>query len=123
MPDVFVPVDTTGRSYYYTELIYMGMFREFAFQYADKNRQKFEQFDSYLAFSDYYDNSSEIINEFVQFAEEKGIKKREKEFNYSLSNINLRLKAQIISHIWKNDGFYPVINQKDVTVTKALESF
>lgn len=38
MPDVFVPLDTMGRSKYLNEIYYNGIITDFCFEYADKHR-------------------------------------------------------------------------------------
>ena len=44
MPDVFVPVDTTGSSEYYNKIRSLGLMYRFAFYYTDLNRDALEAF-------------------------------------------------------------------------------
>ena len=121
MPDVFVPYDTTGQTYLYRELIYGGVFRQFCFNYADQHREELNKAKTAAELINSFVVTAEIISEFFALAETKGIKKIDTEFNLSENLIKTRLKAEIVNHIWSNEGLYPVLNQNDKTVAKALE--
>lgn len=122
MPDQFIPVDTSGGSYYYTELLYGGIFYQFAFQYADRNREMLNEFKGYQEFVDYFDaHQKEVLQEFTQFGEKKGVEKDPNGFLRSKERITQRLQAQIARNIWDNDGFYPILFDTDPTVKQATE--
>ena len=40
MPDLFIPIDTSGSSLYLSALAYSAAYRDFCFDYVDKNRRK-----------------------------------------------------------------------------------
>lgn len=116
MPDIFVPIDTVGRSYYYTELVYMGIFRQFSFDYADQHRDELQK----LTYSSFNVNNA-LLKELTDFAEERGIKKIDAEFKQSKELIRNLLRANIALHIWKNEGFYSIINERDNVIARSLE--
>jgi carboxyl-terminal processing protease len=116
-PDVFIPIDTVGSSYYFTELVYMGIFRQFSFEYADKRREELLALSNVSNFV----VTPELLDEFVGYGTLKGIRFLEKEYQRSKYLISNRLKATIVMHIWKNEGFYPVIHENDNAVKSALE--
>jgi carboxyl-terminal processing protease len=121
MPDVFIPFDTAGHTYLYSELIYGGVFRQFCFNYADQHRDKISAYKSAPEAIDKFEITPTILTEFFVLAKSKGIEKNESEFASSKDLIKMRLKAEILNTIWNNDGLYPVLHQRDKTISKVLD--
>jgi len=122
MPDIFVPLDTTGYSRYFAEVVRKGVLYNFAFEYADKHRNQLVKFKDAKSINDYLE-SIDIFNQFVEFAEENGVSKSAKGFNKSKHLVNTRLKANIARNIIDNDGFYPIIQDIDTILKVAIEYF
>ncbi len=121
MPDVFVPYDTTGRSFFFSELIYKGVFRQFGFDYADKNRSELSKYVTSKELINNFTISSDILDEFLALGETKGVPRNEFGYRNSIDLIKMRLKAEIINHIWNNEGLYPILHTQDKTIAKAIE--
>ncbi|MFN6039800.1 MAG: peptidase S41, partial [Bacteroidota bacterium] len=121
MPDYFVPVDTSGRSSFLNKIIYAGLTNTFAFQYADKNREKILKLGSAKSFVDGFNIDEQMFTEFLRFVEQKGIKNDP--IGLKKSNLILRnqLKALIGRSIFNNEAYFPVIHTQDKTVLKAVE--
>ena len=120
-PDVFVPVDSIGNTFYFSELIYRGAFYRFAFNYSDKNRNTLAGLGEIDAYEEYFNNNSQIIlSAFLSFSDSSGIVKNDVEYTRSKAKIVSRLKAQIARNIWDDEGFYPLYNQTDYTINTAL---
>ena len=120
MPDYFVPQDTTGHTPYYTQAQNKGYTYSFAFQYADKNRETLKTFKDYNELCAHLD--SENINlQFFKYAEGKGLTSETAGQAECADVINNTLKAYISRNIIGEKAFYPIINSKDETITKALE--
>jgi carboxyl-terminal processing protease len=113
MPDIFVPLDTTGYSKYYAETVSKGVLYNFAFKYVDEKRN---------FFTDYKDAVS-INDQFADFAEQNGVSKTTNGFNHSRHLVNTRLKANIARNIIDNNGFYPIIKDVDATLKIAISYF
>lgn len=120
-PDVFVGLDSAGRSRYLSEVSYNGLINDFAFDYADKERTKLKAYKTVEKFNSTFNISDAELNDFINFAEKKGVAKKEKQINTSKEVIKLQLKALIARNIWGNDGFYPVIQAHDNVLKKAIE--
>lgn len=118
-PDIFVPVDTLGGSAYLSELSYNGIFRNFSFDYADKNRKKLERFQSVNEFIADFTITNSMLNDLYAIAEKSGIKKREKEIEKSQNRITVFLKANIARFIWHNEGYYMVLSDTDPVLQKV----
>ncbi len=124
MPDIFVPIDTSKSSTYYTNLIRKGILNQFTLSYLDKNRK--DLYAKYPTFEDYKKNffvSDEMLNNLVAAAEKEKIKKDEKGLATSSSVIKLQVKALLARDLWKNDNYFEVINEINNSYQKALEVF
>ena len=119
MPDIFVPYDSTGTSWYYTELRYSAVFNTFAFDYVQNKRSKWR---SAADFNKNFTVTDDIIQRFAQFAyDEYDIKKNEKDLAKSKVLIARVLKAEMARQLWVEQGFYQVFNTYDPDVLKAIK--
>ena len=121
MPDVFVSLDTSGNSNYYSAISSKGLISEFAYNYLDENRKTFKKYKTFEEYNSSFFINKVILSEFVSYANDKGVKPNEKEINISSELIVTQLKALIARQVWKNEGFYAVIHKMDPTLKKALE--
>jgi carboxyl-terminal processing protease len=120
-PDVFVPLDTAGHSHYLSEIIYNGLVNDFAFSYADKEREKLKAFKTPQNFNTSFFITSDVFNDFVTYTQKNKIVANPKQIKASEEIIKLQLKALIARNIWNNDGYYPVIQSRDNVLKKAIE--
>jgi carboxyl-terminal processing protease len=121
MPDVFVGIDTTGRSRWLSEVIYNGLVNDFAFEYADREREKLKAYKTPQNYIKGFSINDEILNEFIAYAEKNKVKRNESGIKASGAILRNQLKALIARNIWNNPGFYPVIQEQDNVIKKALE--
>lgn len=121
LPDLMVGIDTTGGSWYLSELHYRGMLNQFAFEYTDQHRIDLENFNSAQDFVDRFTITPAILEELYVYAEKRGIPRHEAEIARSLEQIKIRTKALIGRNLWQNDGYYPVILRQDKVFLRALE--
>lgn len=120
MPDFFVPVDTTGNSQYFNQILRKGLIYSFAYSYADSHRGELSKLSKAEAIENYLDKQN-ALTDFVKYAEEKGVKKDVKGLKVSEKIINTQLKAYIARNIMGEEGFYPIIKQIDNTLLRAIE--
>ena len=120
MPDYFVGQDTTAHTAYYTQVFNSMTLYNFCFSYADKNRATLKQYKTWQELTAYLETTS-YIEEFIQHAEKKGIKRNDKEIKQSEKLIKNQIQAYICRNILGDKGFYPVLNLDDKTVQKAVE--
>ncbi len=120
MPDVFVPMDTTGTSEYFNSIYRKGLIYTFAYTYADNHREKLSEFTDAAEFDRFLDQQN-ILGEFVEFADEKGIAKDVQGLKESENVIETQLKAYVARNIIGEEGFYPIISQVDKTLLEAVE--
>jgi len=121
MPDIYVPFDIEGDSKYLEKLISKGLIYQFAFDYADKNRDKLNHFKTYKDYKENFVITNSIVHNFINYANKNEVEKDEKGLYISKNVIKIRLKAYIGRDILDDKGFYPVINEIDKTFLKAVE--
>jgi carboxyl-terminal processing protease len=122
MPDIFVPMDSSLYAKYYEKVRARGLLGRFAFQYADQNRNRLDEFNDYHEMVEYLDLQN-LLKQFVAFAEENGLTESNEEIILSQDVLLTSAKALIARFILDNKGYYPIIHQIDPTVQKSLEIF
>ncbi|MEG1574337.1 MAG: peptidase S41, partial [Bacteroidales bacterium] len=120
MPDIFVARDTTGNSSYLASVVNNGLIYQFAFKYADENRNKLTKLKEAKDILKYL-RTQPVLNDFVKFAATKGVKPRPVYINLSRKVITNNLYAYIARNIIGDEAFYPIILMDDNTFIKAVE--
>lgn len=121
MPDIFVPLDSSGFSYYVSELRFSNAFTTFAFDYVQNKRNKWK---SSLDFTRSFNVNNSILNQFAAFGEsEYKIQKRPASLEYSKDVISKFIKSSIAQQLFIEEGYYRVINETDNEVLEALKAF
>jgi carboxyl-terminal processing protease len=121
MPDVFVPLDTSYLSSFFTDVVSKGILTQYAYHYVDQNRKLISTFDSFEEFNSKFFVSDNLFADFIHYAKMQKAVNDEKGIGRSAEKIKLNLKALIARQFWKNDGYFPVINSGDITVKKAID--
>lgn len=121
MPDVFVPRDTIYDSGYLADLVAHNAFREYSFRFGDSHAGFEKQYPDAKSFVSKFRITDEIMQDFIAFATEKGAEYVEEDFNLSGNHIKIYLKSFIGRRYFNDDGFYPVFNETDNVLKKALE--
>lgn len=120
MPDVFIPFDSSGMSWYYSELRYAQAFNAYAFDFLQGKRSKWKTLDEY---DRQFVVTEGILNDFVQFSTKLlKIKADQGAIKRGKSLLKQTLKAEIARQIWLEDGYYRIINSSDKEVLRALRS-
>ena len=118
-PDVFVPLDTS------INWNYLAEFRRFIPDYVlikyASNEGVYMNYKSVSDFQKSFIIDATIYNDFLNYAYAKGVVKNDKALNNITPQLKNLLKSYIAKQKWNNDGFYPVLNEADITVLKALQ--
>ena len=120
MPDVFVPQDTTGVSSYLIEVGNKGLIRQFGFQYSDRNRSRLQELENEEEMLKYLQRQN-LIEQFIRFADSKGVKRRNLLINKSRQLLGRNLYGNVIYNILGIEAYIRYANQSDDTVLKALD--
>jgi carboxyl-terminal processing protease len=120
-PDIFIPADTLGSSWYFADLRYSSSFQQFAFDFVQNKRSFWKSLNH---FESTFNVDESLLNQFVSYAQ-KNFKIQSSKVGLTQSKrlIALSLKAEIARQIWTEDGFYRIINREDKEVKEALKLF
>ena len=121
MPDVFVPAATAESSRYLTELFFSGALNQFAFDLADRDREKFEAFGNAAGLRDRFQVDERLLNELSTYAATEGIKEQPGDRERSGHAIGTRLKAGIARNIWGAPGYYGLLLDDDSLFLRARD--
>jgi carboxyl-terminal processing protease len=119
MPDKFIPFDTTGISVYFMKVRSSLIYR-FSLKYTETNREILKKFTDSGELEKYLDKQA-LLDQFVQFAAQNGIKKDPEGIKESGRIIHTQLKAYIARNILDNKGFYPIWTEIDTTLKSAID--
>jgi carboxyl-terminal processing protease len=118
-PDYFVPLDSTGRTFYLTELQWSGAFSAFAFDFVKDKRN---QWSSAKQFAQEFEVNDALLKRFCVFSEKYfKVSFVGNEFNQSKIIIANYLKSEIGRQIWTEEGFYRVFNPFDNEFNEAIK--
>ncbi|PTN08956.1 S41 family peptidase [Mangrovibacterium marinum] len=120
MPDYFVPLDTTGYSDYYSKITQKALVYHFAFDYTDSHRAELEQLKTPQEIVNHLKGEN-VMDQFISYAATKGVKRSESGLSVSGKIIETQLMAYIARNAIGDEGFYPIIQQIDKTLRKAIE--
>ena len=118
MPDVFVPVDTSGISPYFLSV--RPLIYRFALKYTEDNRESLKKYSDAYSIEKYLDGQR-IFEKFTEFASANGISKDRNGLLISGKRISIELKAYIARNILDNKGFYPIWEKNDSTLKFAID--
>lgn len=122
MPDVFVPLDTTMVTPYFSEVSAKNILYRYTMEYTDKHRKRLSDISSVEELNRILDADTELVDGLVRYAAAQGVKP-----NYAEIEASRKLMlAQIRAYIGRNvtfdySGFYSNIYTVDPTMLKALE--
>lgn len=120
IPDLFVPLDTVKFDAAVNKLYYSGALNTFAFEYTDLNRNAFlTQYKNANQFIDNYHISSKEINALKNYLSLKKV--TSVHFEGNERGFSLLLKALIGRNLFDKDAYYPIMNQSDNAILKAVE--
>ena len=120
MPDIFVSSDTTDHTSYSQEAFTRGLVSRFALQYSEKNRPILSQYKTNEEMVRYLDTQP-ILENFVDYATKKGLKRRNNLIAKSRKILTRSLYSHIIYQMQGMLEHVKYINQDDPTVLKAVE--
>ena len=120
MPDIFIPLDTFKYNPLINKLFNYGVLNSFAFEYSDYNRVLFlKKYKTAPEFISNFKLGEPEIDAFKKYLITKKITNifftgKEKGFNQIL-------KALIGRNLFDKDAYYPILNENDTAILKAVE--
>lgn len=111
MPDIFVPVDTTGYSDYYRDLTAKGILNRLAISYVDDNRKELKKlYPTEQSFLDGFKVTPQMIDDLVRLGETDSIKPVPEQLEVSRATIEAILKGIIGRDLFETQTYFKVVN-------------
>ena len=121
MPDVFIPLDTLGMSDYYYKVWNTNVLYRYTVDFTDRHRAEMDKIAT-LAELDALLSRSNLLANFVEYAERNGVAKDEAGLALSREVIEAQLRAYIGRNALHDDaGFYYNIYPIDKTMQSAVK--
>ena len=122
LPDVFVPLDTTENSAYFSKILRKGLDSRFALNLVDSLRDDlvsaYPDEDTFIA---QFELDAALLKEFQEFTTAEGVEFNPTDWETSQKAIALRLKAMIGRNLLEPSTFYRVISGLNESLQRAVE--
>jgi len=123
MPDLFVPLDTTEFSTFFSDLRRQNAFNDFILSWVDNNRNDLRK--NYPTLDDFKNKfvvSEKFMGDFLANAEKLKVKSDSVGLKLSYELIRLNIKAIIAQNLWNIEGAIEVYNERNNALKKAIEA-
>lgn len=121
MPDIFIPLDTVGITPYYNKVWNTNTLFRYTLDFADRHRAELDAVKSLDDLDALY-NRVNLVEEFVDYAEDAGIETNVEELAESYDIIHAQLRAYIGRNAMSDEsGFYYNIYPIDDAVKRAVK--
>ncbi|MHC1775060.1 MAG: S41 family peptidase [Lentimicrobium sp.] len=122
MPDVFIPLDTTFTSKYYTDILRKGLLNEFVINYMENSREDLKvQYPDLAAFRKNFDVDNYLMNRFTEFAASKEVPVDKDGLEKSGKEIKYVLKGLIARNLFDVSAYFEMISPIDHELMRAIE--
>lgn len=119
-PDIFVPLDSLGWTTYSKAVITKGLIPMFSFNYVEAHAEELKEYNHYWPLLQYL-NELDLLSDFVDYAETKGISRRPYLIDISRNMLDTYIKAFIGQYLLGDEAYYPIIFQLDATYKRAVQ--
>jgi carboxyl-terminal processing protease len=122
-PDQFVAIDTSYNSKFLMQVISKGLIGKFAYEYLDAHRKEITGIKQLNSFVQGYHFSNKVYDDFISFAIRNEVQMPSKEDKTrSEKFVKLQLKALVARQIWRDQGFFAVVQTEDKAIAAALDA-
>ena len=122
MPDIFIPMDTTSSSKYYSDLWRKGVFNDYTMDYLETNRKDLEkQFPDLITFRNSFVVDDKLMREFIDYAAGKGVAEDSTGVERSGKEIKYIVKGLLGRNLFDVSAYFELISPVDNELQKAIE--
>lgn len=118
-PDNIIVFDSSKYSKQYIKLMITNTLANFSYYYYVNHREEFKQYNNPNVFLEKYVPNNEQWTELVQFSQKKGVELDKLDSN-ARNRILITFKSFISRYLWRDGGYFIVINSIDPFLSKAL---
>lgn len=120
MPDIFIPMDTTGYTAYYNKVWNTNVLYRFTLDFTDRHRAEIDSIKSLEALDSLF-AKHDLVSEFTAYAERNGVATHRRQLAVSRATILAQLRAYIGRNTPVGDaGFYYNIYAVDDVLQRAV---
>lgn len=121
-PDYPLPYHTDLDIVYYNKLLEKGLTTRWAFDYVTREwgnlKKRYPKSEDFVK---KYTVSEAMWQEFLRYAESKGVRRDARSLAKYGGMIRLRLKAELANCLYSTDTFYEIMLPEDEDISRALE--
>jgi carboxyl-terminal processing protease len=121
VPDIFVPLDSNLFSGVMAELNYLGLVREFVFDYMDRSRKELARFGGEDEFIRSFRVTPAMITQFASLAASRDPLLTRAQIDAVADQLRIRIKAQIARTLYTENAMHRVLSEGDTDLERALE--
>lgn len=122
MPDIFVPIDTTGGSDYLREVNGRNILYRFTIDYSDRHRDELSKINSIAELDAFFAKDPGLFDQFTAYAAKEGVAPNRADFRKSKEIMLAQLKAYIGRNTpLEENAFVHEMEGIDNVIAKALE--
>lgn len=120
MPDIFVGEDTTDVTSYYKKALYLGLIRQFTYDFTDQNRPILRKYKTSAELAAYLKKQN-LLERFAAYAASHDLPRRNLMLWTSSRLFERNILSGIIYNMLDTEAYQEYVNLTDSTVQKALE--
>ena len=120
MPDIVMEHSTEGMNSYFNQLMRHRLVEEYALMYAERNRERLRQFDTWQELYAHLQLQPLLLN-LVSFADYRGIRQRPVYIRESATMFEYTMYAHIVRAFFGEEAFWAVHHKIDDWVLRAIE--
>ncbi len=122
MPDIFVPLDTTGYTAWFREVTGKNILYRYTLDYTDRHRKEMNRISSLSELQELLDADTRLVEDFVDYAARNGVKPDWKQIETSRPLIEAELRAYIGRNtLLDYTGFYANIYVIDPAILRSID--
>lgn len=122
LPDIFVPLDTSENSNYFSEMLRTGVNNDWVMNYTNAQRAPLlEKYPDIKTFTAKYELPDNAMTEMIDMLTKKEVAFNEAQYKTSEHAMRLRTKALIARNLYDNEAFYVIINDLNPALKKAVQ--
>lgn len=122
MPDFFVPLDTARYTTYHRKVSLKGVINRCVTHYIEQHRKELQR--KYKRFADFdrkFEVGEEMLADLKAMAEAEKITCTEEEWQRTLPQLTVQLKALTARDLWDMNEYYQVMNSTNSSVQQAIK--
>lgn len=123
MPDVFIPIDTTSNSKYYTDLWRKGLLNDYTMDYLDKHRSELtRKYPTIKSYKSGFVVTDEMFDDFVTYAEKNEVPRDNEGIERSGNEVRTIIKGLIARNMFDVSAYFEMISPIDRELMQAVKS-